>query len=914
MTTAQNTHTETPDEASNIFSFWQEPADIAKNSKSYIWVERKDFYCFSEHSAPVGGEPVKKAGRKRKKGSEPYLIVGFDTEFKTPPAALSRSEIKEGLAKSLILSYQFHAKHPDGREWQGICCPDQDERLTLQQFMIFVMGVGARQFDIDTLPSNIYLVGHFTRADIPAFADFAELTKKMSAVRSTFVSLDTNVQLKLPGTDADIPIKVFFRDTMLLTPQTSKSLKALGELVGVKKVELSPDRAIYKEMIRNMDRVRSNQWELFKSYALTDAEVCVRYIEQVISQYKEITGKDKVPITLTSIGLDQLLIEWDAMGLDKNTVLGKESVIERVFNKKLGYFFNHKVDVDLDEVSRGIFRATESYHGGRNEQFWFGPSFEDAWTDFDLSSAYPTAMALIGLPDWRSLYTSTELEEFTPTTLGYALIDFDFPTHTRYPCIPVRTDGGLIFPLTGKRVSCCAPEIAVAKKLGAKITIHDGVIVPHDTSQRVFGTFIKNCLDRRITAGKNTLRGLFWKEISNSTYGKTAQGLRKKRVYDLRDRNMKILEASRITNPFFAAFITSFTRALLGEIINAIPDQKMVFSCTTDGFLSNISDLEMMSACSGELAQIFSKERQNLTGSLVVLEKKHAIRCPLGWRTRGQATLMPGELSNDPNEKNFHIVLAKGGIFTPPEFEEVTDQNDEIVRLFFERTPDTVIRVEAKTGIREMVEHDADFVEKYFDKRLNMEFDWKRRPALARWSDRYQHLSFHTTPWYSVDQYSQMRSFWEEYGKGNPVCIKTLDDFDRFTQYVETRSLIQSDAAKYMRKVDGDVARLRQQVCAAYKQGKAGLAPKMFGFTNVEFAEFLTYIGIPCKKTDVENGKRHPFIPHACPATEEVLVLLLNLKLHIEHLDVELFLYDQINNEMSLIDRSNPCKFIERML
>jgi hypothetical protein len=52
----------------------------------------------------------------------------------------------------------------------------------------------------------------------------------------------------------------------------------------------------------------------------------------------------------------------------------------------------------------------------------------------------------------------------------------------------------------------------------------------------------------------------------------------------------------------------------------------------------------------------------------------------------------------------------------------------------------------------------------------------------------------------------------------------------------------------------------------------------MFGFTNVEFAEFLTYIGIPCKKTDVENGKRHPFIPHACPATEEVLVFVIKLK------------------------------------
>jgi hypothetical protein len=143
------------------------------------------------------------------------------------------------------------------------------------------------------------------------------------------------------------------------------------------------------------------------------------------------------------------------------------------------------------------------------------------------------------------------------------------------------------------------------------------------------------------------------------------------------------------------------------------------------------------------------------------------------------------------------------------------------------------------------------------------------------------------------------------------VCIKTIEDFDQFTQYVETRSLIQSDAAKYMRKVDGDVARLRQQLCAAYKQGKAGLAPKMYGFTNTEFAEFLTYVGIPCKKTDVENGKYTPFAPHACPATEEVLILLLTLKLHIDHLDEELFLYDQVNNEMSLIDRSKPCSFTD---
>ena len=113
-----------------------------------------------------------------------------------------------------------------------------------------------------------------------------------------------------------------------------------------------------------------------------------------------------------------------------------------------------------------------------------------------------------------------------------------------------------------------------------------GVIVPSNPKTRIFGEFIKECLEHRIKAGSKTLEGLFWKEISNSTYGKTAQGLRKKRVYDMRDKTTKELPPSKITNPFFAAYITSFTRAILGEIINSLKPDTYVFSCTTDGFIT----------------------------------------------------------------------------------------------------------------------------------------------------------------------------------------------------------------------------------------------------------------------------------------------------------------------------------------
>ncbi len=191
-----------------------------------------------------------------------------------------------------------------------------------------------------------------------------------------------------------------------------------------------------------------------------------------------------------------------------------------------------------------------------------------------------------------------------------------------------------------------------------------GVIVPSDPKTRIFGAFIKECLEHRIQAGSKTLEGLFWKEISNSTYGKTAQGLRKKRVYDMRDRTTKELPPSKITNPFFAAYITSFTRAILGEIINSLRPDTYVFSCTTDGFLTTAGEEEINKAQQGDLCKLFEKSREMLTGIASVLEQKHAIRKPLGWRTRGQATLIPG--NNPDKDDGFNIVLAKGGISPRP--------------------------------------------------------------------------------------------------------------------------------------------------------------------------------------------------------------------------------------------------------
>lgn len=825
----------------------------------------------------------------------PYLIVGFDTEFKTPEYHVSRDDIDTGQAKFRVLSYQFHAKTSDGIEWQGINCTQGEERLTLAEFLVFVLGKGIQEFRTALIPTTIFLVGHFTRADIPAFADFKELQDYMSAVRNTFLSIDKHLMISIEDSTGNIiQLRVVLRDTMLLTPQASKSLKGIGKLVGFEKLQLHPDPKTHKNWITRMDWVRLHHWESYKAYALMDASICLRYIEKIIEQYENVTGKKKVPVTLTSIGVDLLLKHWrEDLQHDPLELIGKEKPQGGYFDKNKGYYVKFKDPVPIEELSHHLQFITESYHGGRNEQYWFGPAIEDNWIDIDLSSAYPTAMSIIGTPDWRAIRDTKKLEDFTATTLGFAWVDFEFPKNVRYPCLPVRTSHGLIFPMKGT-CYCAAPELVAAQELGAKIKIRKGVVIPTDPAQRIFMGFIRDCIKKRNDAGSKTLEGLFWKEISNSTYGKTAQGLMKKRVYDMREKATKQLPASEITNPCYASFITSFVRALLGEIMNNIPYKYQVFSCTTDGFLTNLPEDQIPNVISGQLANIFLKSRKELTGSDQIVEIKHKIKQPLGWRTRGQATL---KTHSDSIPEEQRVVLAKGGIFTPPEAEDNEEQNQSILDLFFDRQTDSVIRVESLLGIRDIVEHDADAVTKVVSKRLSMEFDWKRQPTHVGTSNEYNHVYFDTQPWMNVDQFDKVRELWDERLKNNPICLKTENDFNNLADFIECNSH-PNQAGKYMKRNKPDIARLKQLLCSAWQESKAGLKKGLPKTAN-EFAELLTSYGIPTKRSDVENGAKRSFVDHmhTCPPTDQVKEILGNLKSVFPKLRIDTFLYKNTKRE-----------------
>ena len=152
--------------------------------------------------------PIPTKGKKVAKiPPEPYLIIGFDTEFQTSAQNYTHQEMIAGKVKNTILSYQFHAIYSGNTSscWQGIACPSEEviddriteKRLSLGEFISFAIAEGVRQGRIDKCPLRIYLVGHFTRADIPAFSDFQDMRFFLSNLRNTFSSTDIYMPVKI---------------------------------------------------------------------------------------------------------------------------------------------------------------------------------------------------------------------------------------------------------------------------------------------------------------------------------------------------------------------------------------------------------------------------------------------------------------------------------------------------------------------------------------------------------------------------------------------------------------------------------------------------------------------------------------------------------------------------------------------
>ena len=84
-----------------------------------------------------------------------------------------------------------------------------------------------------------------------------------------------------------------------------------------------------------------------------------------------------------------------------------------------------------------------------------------------------------------------------------------------------------------------------------------------------------------------------YKEIGNSIYGQIAMGISGRTTYDISTKSYVKLEGGVLSNPILSSYITGFTRALVGECMHNIQQLGgTVVSVTTDGFITNVENLE----------------------------------------------------------------------------------------------------------------------------------------------------------------------------------------------------------------------------------------------------------------------------------------------------------------------------------
>jgi len=337
--------------------------------------------------------------------SPDYLIIGFDTEYQRAPLINDETgETLEHIRENEVLSYQYSCsiltanldeENPE-IEWSGIILPRGTElsvRLSLQEFVSLAISDGFEKFPKLAVPDQIFLIAHFTRADIPAFSDFKDEGNRKNLnlhnIRNSFVNVRKDMPVDLADTNTGEPIsvKLKLRDTMHLAPNGAKSLGRLGEILNFPKITLANTIEAEKAIKQNMRGLLEDDWPLFREYAIRDAEVCAKYAKDIIRLYQSETGEFKLPLTLTSIGVKLLHQQWEEVGWDKLSVVGKEEITETKYNDATQRMNTTKRQVFQKKVYWNIDFVTETYHGGRNEQFWFGPGYEAKWNDYDLTSA-----------------------------------------------------------------------------------------------------------------------------------------------------------------------------------------------------------------------------------------------------------------------------------------------------------------------------------------------------------------------------------------------------------------------------------------------------------------------------------------------------------------------------------------------
>jgi len=691
-----------------------------------------------------------------------------------------------------VLSYQLSMYIAGGSDGEDelielILFPD-GHRLRLSKLLsLFTQELRAEfGLDIGASAENenekavCYLVGHYIIADLTTFLDAKEILRGTDTVRRTQVSVEkpyfVNVYDRHGNYKQDWVI--FVRDTMDLSPAGS-SLDALARSMGKIKLELPEGYA--KE---DMATLLKEQEDEFIMYACNDATLALDYVRTAYPMAK-------IPVTLGSEGASYFrkkimeINDWSVVQFDYH-FRGFLTVRDDNRHKKL---------IPRSEASMVLAAATSAYYGGRNECFVFGVHHAGEgkeWNDFDLSGAYPTAMAMLRNVDFSKVTTLTgDIIDINPLDFVFGYVEFEFPPDTMFPCLPCKdTEGrGLIFPLKGETYAS-APELYVALKLGAKLRwIQPGIKVAaldkYDI-RAALTDLLKARAEAKRIYGKGSVQEVKLKEEINSIYGKMAQGLSGKRNYSTRRDKVENTPPSIITQPVLATMTTSIVRAIVSAAMHQVHEHGFrVISVTTDGFLTDAPEELLNSLDLFGFKAVYEAMRLAMVGDPSMWECKHKCKSVIAITTRGGFGI--GRIGS------YELPSAKAGYKVEEGFFEIYSNNptEELSRRFLRREGKLETYFKKLPSPKDYIRRGADGIAVIQRKRVEWEYDLKRKPkdiwleTVTIGDQTYEHISFNTVPWETLHNFVDARAI----KKGHPELypLKTIEKAEMLTAMIKEK-------------------------------------------------------------------------------------------------------------------------------
>jgi hypothetical protein len=577
---------------------------------NYPFIEKEDVFVFSFPRSPI----------------QPFIYYneGKGYSFKdmlNQSNLIGESYLKEDYEKITDLLKKISKEIHIGFEWKekGVEILKVIESKELPGELTFkkmtrssLRGLGSDDKLSVTKIRNNYFIAHLTNADLSIMNDFDTLKEELNIVNKCFVTLGKPIVVGNTN--------VFIRDTMLLAPQGCRSLEKIGSLYGedFKKVDIAKDlkeeqkEKLTKDLTKDqLEKINLNQYikenmdmllkidkELFDSYAIKDAIIPLihaSYMEDFNFKYQGLG----IPLTLSSLGAAYVKYKWKLIGykgyqISNKYLLGDSSATQ-----------TPKGLLTTSQTGLKIAYYIANYKGGRNECYMYGVDEVTKWTDYDLTSAYTTAMSALGNPDYNKgrMITVKQLEKMSFNEILYSYIimkvKFKFNAKTKFPSIPVHIDETTsVYPLEGEGILTGA-EYLLAKSQKCELKISDIYYLPFERTKerkiinQPFKEIIKELQFKRRQYPPKTINNLLYKEMANSQYGNTARGISNKKKFDIKTGKTLRMESSELCNPIIASWTTAFIRSIVGECLDKVSKLKgKVVSATTDGFITDIENLE----------------------------------------------------------------------------------------------------------------------------------------------------------------------------------------------------------------------------------------------------------------------------------------------------------------------------------